>query len=121
MENKIEYKEENGYLLRTFRGIFHIDEIMESWEYLINHKLKENKYIGILNDFSCAQLKMEMEDLDKILALFKDNTHIFENLKLAVIMTRPDNIVFPLFAKNTSTFNIGAFTTLEGAKNWILQ
>ena len=119
MGNKIEYIEENGYLIRVFEGIFHIDEIMESWEYLINTKLKKIKYTGILNDFSNAKLKMELTDLEKILGLFKKNMDIFENIKIAVIMTTPDNIIFPVFAKNTSSFNIASFTTLDTAKRWV--
>ena len=121
MENKIEYIDEDNYLIRNFYGIFHANEIIESWEYLIRTKLKENKYIGILNDFTHANLKMELEDLEQILGLFKKNMHIFKDLKLAVIMTTPDNIIFPVFAKETSLFTISAFTTLEAAKKWILK
>lgn len=121
MENEIEYIEEEEYLIRNFHGTFHVDEIIKSWEYLIKTKLQEKKYLGIINDFSNAQLKMKLDDLEQLLALFKKNMHLFKDLKLAVIMTTPDNVIFPIFAKDTSPFNIAAFTTLKAAQNWVLD
>lgn len=119
MENKIEYIEEDDYLIRNFHGIFHIDEIVESWKYLIENKLQEKEYTGVLNNFCDADLKMQLDDLEQLLGLFKKHIHTFKNLKLAVVMTTPENIIFPYFAKTTSQFKIEAFTTVEAAKNWL--
>ncbi|MDA3952829.1 MAG: hypothetical protein PF485_04225 [Bacteroidales bacterium] len=121
MTNKIEYIEKNNYLLRTFHGTFDYTEILSSWEYLIKEKLKNRKYVGVINDFSNAKLNMEIDDLNKLLDLFKKNGNIFENLKLAVIMTSPDNIVFPIFAQINFPFKIKTFSTMEGAEKWILN
>ena len=121
MTNKIEYIEKSNYLIRVFHGIFNSSEILSSWEYLIREKLKNYKYIGVISDFSNAKLNMELDDLDPLMSLFEKNSKIFENIKLAVLMTSPDNIVFPLFAQSKSPFNIKAFSTIEGAENWILN
>ncbi|NOQ28395.1 MAG: hypothetical protein GQ564_23780 [Bacteroidales bacterium] len=121
MTNKIEYIEKSNYLIREFHGIFNSSEILLSWEYLIVNKLKKHKYVGILNDFSNAKLNMELDDLDLIMSLFKKNSKIFKNIKLAVLMTSPDNIVFPVFAQSKSQFNIKAFSTMKAAKHWLLN
>ena len=119
MANKIEYIEKSNYLIRVFHGVFNTSEILLSWEYLIVNKLKNHKYIGIISDFSNAKLNMELDDLDPLISLFEKNSKIFENIKLAVVMTSPDNIVFPVFAQSKSTFNIKAFSTMKAAKYWL--
>lgn len=121
MTNKIEYIEKSNYLIREFHGIFNSSEILLSWEYLIEKKLKNHNYIGIINDFSNAKLNMELGDLDSLISLFNKNSKIFKDIKLAVLMTSPDNIVFPIFAQSRSPFNIKAFSTMEGAEKWILN
>lgn len=121
MSYEIEYINKTNYLIRIFHGELHFPEIIASWEYLIEKYLKTHQFKGIINDFSDAQLKMELSDLDELMTLFKFNIKIFENLKLAVIMTSPDNIVFPVFAQNNSPFNIKAFSTIESATEWVLD
>lgn len=121
MENNIEYVDEGKYLIRRFHGVFNKDELLESWKHLVENTLQEKSYDGILNDFCDAQIKMEINDLEYLMDFFRQNMSIFQNLKLAVVMTSPDNIIFPLFAKKTSPFNIAAFTTLNAAQKWILD
>jgi hypothetical protein len=121
MVNNIEYIEKSNYLIRVFHGVFNSSEILISWEYLIANKLNNHNYIGIINDFSDAKLNMELEELDPLMSLFSKNNKIFKNIKLAVITTSPDIIVFPIFAQSRSTFNIKAFSTMEAAKYWIIN
>lgn len=119
MACKVEYSEENNYLIRTFHGSICSSEILSTWIETIEKKLRSNKFIGVINDFSDAELKMEPKDLDQLMSLFKENNKIFRNLKLAAITTSPENVVFPILAQSKSPFNIKAFSTLEGAKAWM--
>jgi len=116
----IEYIEDDYCLTRKFSGVLKIDEIINTWKYLIENKLKHKKYKGIINDFTNARLEMEIDDVEQLMNLFKENIDIFKDLKLAVIMSSPENIVFPAFAQNNSTFKIKPFSTISAAKDWML-
>ena len=62
-----------------------------------------------------------MEELKQLLNFFKQNSHIFKKLKLAVVMTTPKNTVFPVLAQNISNFNIKVFSTIKAAEDWIKE
>ena len=121
MSFKVNYKEENNYLIRTFQGRLNPDNIKSTWEYLIEEKLKKNKYIGIISDYTNAELDMELDDFDHLLVLLKKNSELLENLKIVVVMDSPINSVFPLFSLRYSQFNIKSFSTLDLAKKWMLS
>ena len=116
---EVEYYEDKKYLTRKFKGSLTIEDIIESWEFIIESKLKMQKFDGIINDFSNADLKMNINDLEKLLNLFKQNFEIFRDLKLAVVMTSPENIVFPVLAEKESPFKIKAFSTFKAAEEWM--
>ena len=121
MSYEVESIEENNYLIRIFHGDLHLPEILSSWKYLIENKLKKHTYTGIINDFSNAELHITLTDLNKVMSLFKKNIKLFKNLKLAIIITSPDNMTFPMFAQSTSLLKIKPFSTIDTAKVWILQ
>ncbi|MBU8893730.1 MAG: hypothetical protein KOO66_13200 [Bacteroidales bacterium] len=120
MSYKVKYIKKKNYLIRKISGKLNFSNVMDSWQYLVENDLKGKKYKGIINDFSDTDLVMNFEKLEQLLKFFKLNNELFESLKIAVIMTNPDNIVFPVFAKKISSFNIKAFSTLEGAEKWML-
>lgn len=63
---------------------------------------------------------MELDDLEKITDLFKTNIKTIINLKIAVIMTSPTNMVFPMLAQRNYPYKIKAFSTMEGAEKWLI-
>ena len=121
MSLKIEYSEENNYLIRIFNGTLEPNDIISAWEYLIDEKLKKKQYIGVISDYTNVELDMELDDFDHLLDLFKKNSKLLENIKLAMILETHINKVFPLLTLRYSQFNIRSFPTLESAKNWILE
>lgn len=120
MNYHVEYIYKDNYLIRKFTGDINFQAVLNSWQYLVEHDLGKEEYIGIINDFSDASMKMELEELQQLLNYFKLNSEIFKKLKLAVIMTTPENVVFPIFAQKISNFNIKAFSSLKSAEDWIL-
>lgn len=121
MEYNVEYIEKSVYLIRKFTGEIDFKAILSSWQYLVENDLGNKKYVGIINDFSGVEMNLEMEELEQMMNFFRLNSDIFATLKLAVIMTTPKNMVFPMFAQRISTFNIQAFSSLQSAERWMLD
>ncbi len=121
MDYKVEYIQKDNYLIRRFTGEIDFPAILKSWQYLVEHDLGDHKHIGVINDFSNVKMNLEMEELEQMINFFKLNSEIFATLKIAVIMSTPKNMVFPMFAKKISTFNIQAFSTMESAEKWMLN
>ena len=121
MNHKIICTEENNYIIRVFHGTLSFSDIFSSWEYLIEEKLKKHNYIRVINNFRDAKLNMSTDDIEQLMKLLKNNFKLFVKLKLAVITTSPDNIIFPLLAQRNSPFNIQVFSTISAAKKWMLQ
>jgi len=119
---KLEFLENEKIILRKFIGEISFPELLDSWKYLVENNLICNDCIGILNDFTEAKFNMQIENLGQLLEYFNNNIGIFSRIKLAVIMVRPDDTVFPLLAKiEYPQFKIEAFCTIEAATKWILN
>ena len=93
---------------------------MESWNDLVDNDRIGPLILGILNDFTYAELLMDRDQLDQLMDFFRSHHEIFERIKLAVVMLIPENIVLPVLASmNYPQFKIEAFSTLEAAEAWI--
>jgi hypothetical protein len=95
---------------------------MESWHDLIRDNKIEPQIIGILNDFTYAELLMDRENLIQLMAFFQSHSEIFERIRIAVVMVIPENIVLPVLAgQNYPQFKIEAFSTLDAAEKWLRE
>lgn len=112
--------EDQGIVTRQFKGDIYIEDIMESWEVLLQERDLTN-FQGIIHDMTDAVLKLSPDDLTQIFSLFTRHEFIFNKLKQAVVSDNPSNVVFPaLAAQYNPRFRIKAFSSYEAAKNWIL-
>lgn len=120
----IDYKKiylySESILIRKFSGNVNVDEIIDSWEYLINNNMLSVKQKGVINDLSRCQLDMNMEGFEKIVSYLKSK-ELFKKIKLAVVTDSQEKIVFPLMGEMQVTgLKIKVFATLEAAVDWII-
>lgn len=125
MSCNIEYSENKDLkiLTRTFSGDVHMEDSIDSWNYLINNKIITPSHIGVVSDLRKVDIIVDSDkgDLNKIAELFKENINIFKNLRLATIINTP-GIVFPiLFQDEFPEFQTRPFSTIEAAIDWICQ
>lgn len=111
------YKE--AILIRDFEGDIDIGKIIDSWEYLQHNHLLTKETVGVINNLTNCELKMDLTSFDQLIIYLKANP-IFKYLRLAVICNNPKAIIFPFMAEKENTLHIKAFSTIEAATSWIM-
>lgn len=120
MNYSFQYIDNNSILIRKFEGDINFAEIYDTWNFLIENHYLDKVTNGVLNDFRKASFKFELDELKKLMNLFQNNPQIFNRIKLAVIMEKPENFVFPVYAEiHYPEFKIKAFCTEEAALIWL--
>ncbi len=108
-------------LIREFHGVVGVDDIINSWKYLIENKLVTSSLQGVINNITTCELKMDMDSF-KVLMGYLKKTKILKKIKLAVICTDPKVIVFPTVGQVAEQdLKIKPFSTMEPAVEWILK
>jgi hypothetical protein len=123
MSCKIEYSEnkELKILTRTFIGCVHMEDVINSWKYLIDNKIIAPSHIGVVSDFRKADIKLDrgVGEIYKLENFFKENINIFKNLRLTQIIITPIIALPMLFEIEITDFKSKPFSTIEAAIDWI--
>lgn len=121
----IHFKEHDKYpnliLVRTFTGQILPEEIIASWNNLLASNLITEDTIGVINDLSNCELKMNIDKFNKFTDFLKSKQQL-KNLKLAVVTDSPKNIVFPILGESQEpSLHIKPFNTISAATGWIMN
>lgn len=78
-------------------------------------------YIAVISDYRGTDLHIGFDDFSKLANFLHENINLFKNLKMAQIIDTP-LIAFPIyFGEQYPEFKTRPFSTIEAAKDWILQ
>lgn len=106
-------------LIRKFIGKVNVNDIIESWKYLFENKLIDDKIKGVINDLSGCELLMDMKSFETLIGYIKKQDFI-KGIKLAVISDSSKIIIFPFLGeKQEKELNIKPFSTLKAAVDWV--
>lgn len=106
--------------IREFRGRVGLEEIINSWEFLINNNLLNHSIKGVINDLADCRLDMNMDSFQVLIGYLKAHDQ-FTKIKLAVICDDPHIIVFPTLGEvREKSLKIKPFTSEEAAVEWII-
>ena len=121
----ISYKYHKNYtqsiLIRNFDGKISVDDIIGSWEFLIDNGMIPGQLEGIISDLTNCDLNMDLNDFYKLINYLRNNAQL-RKLKQAVVSQNPQTIVFPtLGEQNEHDCKIRPFSTEQAAVNWIIN
>ncbi len=116
-----DYDKESETIFRCLCGDVFLENNIETWNELFS-KYDLSKIKGIINDFSNANMRMEISEISTLLEFLNSKLKNLPHLKIAVLSIKPEIVVFPtLAANNFPLLNIRPFSTIEAAKMWILS
>ena len=118
--HKIIKHDDSEYIFREFKGVISIEEIMDSFVYMLNENMIGHNCSGILTDLRDAEIDFNMNTFKKLLIYIKSNPRLI-GLKIAVVVDSAEKIVFPMIASNEPGLLIQPFSTIELATRWITQ
>ena len=108
-------------LTRTFSGAVNSSDIINSWEQLRAQHLITPNILGMVNDLTNCDLELDLNQFKEITTYLKSYKKL-KSIKLAVVTSSPDIIVFPMLLESLhKTLNFKAFSTFEAAENWVLE
>jgi len=120
----IAYKKHRLYpddiYVREFRGRVNVEEIIQSWEFLIHNNLLNNNVKGVINDLADCELDIDMDSFQVLIGYLKAHDQ-FTKIKLTVVCDDPRIIVFPTLGEvREKSLKIRPFTSEEAAVEWIM-
>ena len=109
------------FLIRDFSGAVSVEEIIDSWEYVVANNLILDTTIGIINNLSECDLQMDMDGFNTLMEYLREQEYL-KNIKLAVLCDNPRTIIFPKLAESREQdIRVKPFSTMEAAVNWLLD
>ena len=124
MIKKFEYKydEETHILFKFYYGKITLKDIENSWIYAFENfliPLGTKKYIL---DYRNSFLDIEIKETSAISDFLQKNLTYFKDSRIAVIMEKPRQIVYPnLVMKDDKQYKTRPFTSMEAAIEWVLM
>ena len=110
--------QESNIIIREFYGVVKAEDVINSFKYILEKYDVEN-IAGIITDFDHAKLAMSLKQFPVVLEYINQNPIIFR-IKLAVIVSTPKKIIFPLLAKTKlKKLKIAPFSTRNAAIVWM--
>ncbi|MFC2129777.1 hypothetical protein ACFLQX_03235 [Bacteroidota bacterium] len=108
-------------LIRTFKSLGTMNHIIDSWQYVIDHKILEENQIGVISDFRDADLQVNMTDLELLKNYYNSHSELFGKIKVAQVVDSP-KIVYPiLYELKNSKYNSKPFSKLEATIDWVQE
>jgi len=107
-------------LIRDFYGKIGVDDIIDSWKFIVENRLLTDSIKGVINNLTSCELNMELPDFEKLISFLKKQEYLM-GVRLAVICTDPRMIIFPVLGeKIISEIKIKPFSTVDAGIEWIL-
>ena len=107
-------------LVRDFFDKVSAEDIIESWEIIIENKMITPTIKGVINDLTRCELDMDVNGFSTVIEYFKKHKE-FKGVKLAVVCDSPGKLVFPMLGEHRySEMQIKPFSSVEAAVSWII-
>ena len=116
---KLTFHEQDGVIVRHFSGEVCFEDMMESWNKLLDNYPNLDEYKGILTSFLDASVKPEDSNLNVMVEFLKAHLDQLKNLKIAMVMNTPMVTTTIILSQKVKSLQIKPFSTVEAALYWI--
>ncbi len=114
-----EYIQDDTILLRTFKGSLSLLDIAHCIDDDVNQGRIHSGLIGVINDYLDSNIKVEIDDLDNVLAAFDKHEDVLIPMKWAVIVDFSLAAVPSIFREKNPKYNLQSFTEFSSALRWV--
>lgn len=118
--HRIERFEGHEYILRIFKGTVKVEDVFDSFEYIVSSKMISPLCKGILTDFRDCTLDFEKLKFKNLIEYVRGSSAL-KGVRIAVVVDTSQNIVFPMIASNEKGMVVQPFSTIEAAQKWIIM
>lgn len=122
--NKIyyNYDKESKILYKHYTGLIKIEDIISSWNYAFEMNLLSRQVKGIILDYSRASFDLKIKMDTEIVIFYLENLNFFGGLRIAVVLSNPDEFIVPMLARHEEYgLDSALFICMDRAKNWIIE
>ncbi len=123
MEKKIEYKLDapQGIFFKYYYGDIYFKDLELSWEDIIKKKLIPSTIKKFILDYRQANIRFDASKAATIARFYVTHDQIFSHSKIALIMEKPEQVVFPMLVEaEGENFAVKPFYTIEAALEWLI-
>ena len=108
-------------LLREFKGEVSIDDVIVSFEEILEKEMLSGNTLGLITDLRGVKIEVNPKVFKKISGFLKANPDIYK-YKLAVVTDSPKQVVLATIAsKVNSRLKIKPFSTFEASVKWMTE
>ena len=116
---EIDIHEQNGVIVRRFKGDICFEEMIESWKLLLVKYPNLEAYKGVLTSFLGADIKHEDNNMNVMVEFLKGHLNKLKDLKIAMVMDTPMVTNTIIIGQRMKSLQIKPFSTEEAALQWI--
>ena len=108
-------------LIRDFADKVSVENIINSWDTLLEQGMLTSNIKGVINNISGCELAMDLDSFYTLIDYIKSKD-VLRSIKLAVVCNNPSMIVFPIMGETeVKELHIKPFSTIEAAVDWIMN
>ncbi|MBE0651718.1 MAG: hypothetical protein IH595_12875 [Bacteroidales bacterium] len=111
-----------GIFFKHYYGNITLEDIISSWENIIDNHLIPAETKGFVLDYRNAIIKVSPGHSASIANFYKSHLEVFNNLKIAILTDKPENVVISILVESKDEgYQSKPFSTMEAAVRWVLS
>jgi len=111
-----------GIFFKYYFGPITLEDIGDSWEYVIENHLIPEGTKGFVLDYRNAVMNILPDKHPRIADFYKNNLDLYGNKKIAILTDNPHNVVISILVESKDEgYHSKPFSTMEAAIQWVLS
>jgi len=106
-------------ILRTFTGVIHLDDIINSWKEIFSRFEDLSVFKGVITDMLEAEMRLDDNNMNMLIDFLKGYMDRMEGTKIAIVTNTPQVTDTIMMDQRMKHVQIKSFSTLRLAFDWI--